>query len=738
MPTPVAPARARRGSPPLLPAPWPALRRTLLGVALIGPPLGTLGAGCGRATGVEGDAPFECEDDADNDADGQRDCADRGCATAAPCQDDDGDGAPAVEDCDDADPEAYPGATERPHDGHDNDCDPRTPDDDLDEDGHGVATDCDDADRWVGPDAEERPYDGVDNDCDPSTPDDDLDGDGAVAAADCDDADPARADDQPEAPYDGVDNDCDPTTPDDDLDGDGADHPMDCDDADPLAAPGEEELAYSGRDEDCDPSTPDDDHDRDGDGLGADCDDTDPSVGAGAWAACVGLAATGAAATGAREGQELGAALAPLPDLDGDGLPELLVGAPGAADDAGLVLLFAAADLTAGAALGPTEAAGALHGSAPYDRLGDPERLSAAPALAGWGPTALIGAPGMDPGGYANAGALLLVPAADLLGAAGPAEEAAALLVVGRAASDRLGARATTADLDGDGLLDVIFTSPGDDQLASNGGAVAVLWGAGLGEGARSVEDADLLLGGSFNQRIGEGGLLAVGDLDGDGLPELAMGSPAAAAGERGAAGLVHLLSPGAAAAAGATRAALSTTTVLTLRGARSGDDFGAALAAPGDLDGDGRAELLVGAPRGELDGLTNSGALHLWWGAALGTGTADAEAAGLRWGGGAALSGLGAGLSTADLDEDGLLDILIPEPYGAGAPHVWWLAGAEATAWGGGALDADAAGRAWTAAGAGDPTAAASDGERLLIGAPKASVGGLPDAGRLWSLPLP
>jgi hypothetical protein len=344
----------------------------------------------------------------------------------------------------------------------------------------------------------------------------------------------------------------------------------------------------------------------------------------------------------------------------------------------------------------------------------------------------------MDPGGYASAGALLLVPAADLPGARGPAAEAAALVVVGRAAADRLGARAATADLDGDGLLDVIFTSPGDDQLATNGGAVAVLWGAGLGAGTRSVEDADLLLGGAFNQRVGEGGLHAVGDLDGDGLPELAMGSPAAAAGDRGTAGLVHLLSVGAAAATGPARAPLSAATTLTLRGARSGDDFGAALAAPGDLDGDGRAELLVGAPRGELDGLTNSGALHLWWGDALGTGAGDAEGASLRWGGGAALSGLGAGLSTADLDEDGLLDIIVPEPYGAGAPRVWWLAGAEASAWAGGALDVDAAGRAWTAGGAGDPAAAAGAGAWLLLGAPKVRVGGLPEAGRLWALALP
>jgi hypothetical protein len=68
----------------------------------------------------------------------------------------------------------------------------------------------------------------------------------------------------------------------------------------------------------------------------------------------------------------------------------------------------------------------------------------------------------------------------------------------------------------------------------------------------------------------------------------------------------------------------------------------------------------------------------------------------------------------------------------------VWWLAGAEASTWSGGALDADAAGRAWTASGAGDPAAAAGAGAWLALGAPKVSVGGQPEAGRLWALALP
>ena len=144
-----------------------------------------------------------------------------GCASDAPVPqkgspptqgpiDADGDGYTEDEDCDDTNPDAYPGAAER-CDGIDNDCDGDTDDadadvvdplrgfEDADGDGFGdperaveVCTlgdgvvdngsDCDDTDPSRNPAAEEVWYDGTDQDCRGGS-DYDAEGDGEDADA---------------------------------------------------------------------------------------------------------------------------------------------------------------------------------------------------------------------------------------------------------------------------------------------------------------------------------------------------------------------------------------------------------------------------------------------------------------------------------------------------------------------------------------------------------------------------
>jgi len=164
---------------------------------------------------------------------------------------------PHGEDCDDTDPNTYPGAQEI-CDGKDNDCDDVIPADETDDDGDGYSEcegDCDDNDSEIYPGASEI-CDGKDNDCDDVIPTEEIDNDGdgfSECEGDCDDNDSYTYPGAPEQ-CDGDDNDCDGTIEDEEIDNDGDDYTPcqgDCDDTDPNTYPGAPEL-YDGKDNDCD------------------------------------------------------------------------------------------------------------------------------------------------------------------------------------------------------------------------------------------------------------------------------------------------------------------------------------------------------------------------------------------------------------------------------------------------------------------------------------------------------
>ena len=274
--------------------------------------------------GIDNDCDGEADDDAvdgatwytDADGDGYGD-PDSAVWTCTPAE-----GAVSnASDCDDAEANTAPGATEL-CDGVDNDCDGATDEDaadasawyaDLDADGAGDPSsaeiacerpsgttddggDCDDADPTAYPGADEV-CDGVDNDCDGATDEDPIDGDRYYG--DDDDDGFGDADDELLA--------CEPP------DGAVADA-TDCDDTDDLSYPGADELCDE-LDNDCDGSTDEDpvdgttwyaDDDADGYGdpdvtevactrpadaarAGTDCDDGDADVHPGADERCDGV-----------------------------------------------------------------------------------------------------------------------------------------------------------------------------------------------------------------------------------------------------------------------------------------------------------------------------------------------------------------------------------------------------------------------------------------------------------------
>ena len=259
---------------------------------------------------------------------------------------------------------------------------------------------------------------------------------------------------------------------------------------------------------------------------------------------------------GSDEGGTFGAALAACPDLDGDGLSELLVGAPldnlswtsATLSLAGSATLVLGADLESiggdgrVADLGRTftgTSVGARAGSAlscSHDLTGDgvPDLLIGAPFADGALDPATVG---RDTGDELReaAGAVWVIDGAAAVSGAltadGPASLAAAATarLSGPFTEGWSGWQVATGDLDGDGLADVAAGAPGADEAR---GQVLIWTGNQLARGITSFPQFRVL-GADAGDGLGRG--LAVADVDGDGIDDLLAGAPRRNTESRGA-----------------------------------------------------------------------------------------------------------------------------------------------------------------------------------------------------------
>ena len=333
---------------------------------------------------------------------------------------------------------------------------------------------------------------------------------------------------------------------------------------------------------------------------------------------------------------QLGTALAGLGDVNGDGLEDIAIGAPGYNADGGYV------GIHLGSAAGPvTVPFWSLLGTS-GDLLGT--SAAAAGDVNGDGFADLVaGAPGYS-NGQSGEGAAIVV-----LGGSSAPNALPAWLVEGNQSSAELGCSvAGLGDTNGDGYDDIAVGSCAHDDAFVDEGRVAVWNGSPSGPGA--TPDLELF-GGQAGAELGTA-LASARDVNTDGYDDLLVGAP----GWNGDDGRVDLHLGDA--------AGLSATPDLTWTGGTD-DELGASVAGIGDVNADGYGDVALGAPGGVGGGIviigsSPPGVVEVHYGSATGPDT-GADWTTTESQGGAEV---GAAVSAAgDVNGDGVDDLLVGAP---------------------------------------------------------------------------
>ena len=372
-------------------------------------------------------------------------------------------------------------------------------------------------------------------------------------------------------------------------------------------------------------------------------------------------------------GDQFGFSVSLAGDVNGDGNPDLIVGITlddiNSLEDAGSARVFSGVD-----------------GSVLYNFLGDGDGDFFGRSVSGAG----------DVNGDGFADLLVGVPRDDnFTGSArvySGVDGSALYNFVGDDAGDIFGRFVSGAgDVNGDGFADLIAAAPSDDNNGSNSGSARVLSGVdgsvlynfdgddtndALGRFVSSAGDvngdgfADLFIGVPFDDNNGpesgnarvfsgaNGSLLY--NFDGDGADDI-LGRSVSDAGDVNGDGTADLIlgapldnNNGIDSGSAQVLSGVDGSVLYSLNGDSAGDQFGASVSGAGDVDGDGVGDLIVGAPLDDNNG-ADSGSARVLSGV-------DGSVL-YSFNGDSAGDQFGASVSGGDVDGDGFADLIVGAP---------------------------------------------------------------------------